>query len=453
MNQLKLIFERFKIDLEVSAITGLTDQLDKANETQLVFYNLQPAGVEKFKERLAKSNAKLVFVNHSIKEKIENVKCLDPDELNDLKEQLLEYFFDISKVKTKLVAITGTNGKTSVSYIVGRYLHQLGYKVLMIGTLGIISGDGKTQEDLGLTTPSQIDMYRLVSKHADYDYIVLEASSHALEQNRFGALQFEIGAWTSFSQDHLDYHKTMESYFQAKLKIFKRSRLGVVASRSMYEVLKSNPTASKLIAASALREELISRLPPEMSIDFNLENVEVSLSLINALVGESHSDYHFEFLELPPGRLQSRAYEGRYIFVDYAHTPDAIESVTRSLRKRFPSCELSIVFGCGGNRDRTKRPLMRVAAEKYADRIIITSDNPRDEDPEEIIRQVKGESSHQTIIDRREAIRIGIEGMKPSGVLVIAGKGHETYQEIKGIKYDFSDVEVCDEVIRSMGNV
>jgi UDP-N-acetylmuramoyl-L-alanyl-D-glutamate--2,6-diaminopimelate ligase len=259
-------------------------------------------------------------------------------------------------------------------------------------------------------------------------------------------------AWTSFSQDHLDYHKTMQEYFEAKLlieKIFLKEGKNLIipsAEKDLYQnILKSHANA-KLKIAPTLLSYSIKDLSFFYHSVFNQSNAEVAIALNTALWGEEIvKGLDLKKIPTPLGRFSIiELDEKRMAIVDYAHTPDALVNIGSAIKKSFPDHSLTVVFGCGGNRDKTKRPLMAKAVSGFADKIIVTSDNPRDEAPEDIIMDtINGMTSgYEAVVDRKKAIIHALESMGEKEIVLIAGKGHEEYQEIKGVKHPFSDFNI-----------
>jgi len=381
----------------------------------------------------------------------------------------------------RLVAVTGTNGKTTVSYLVERMAQASGKKVGVAGTVGI-RWPGYTHE-AGMTTPDCLALHRDLAAMAaaGCDLAVLETSSHALDQDRLAGLVFDVGIFTNLTQDHLDYHKTMEAYFEAKAGLFRRycrSVAGMVLSFDdpyglrllrefpealgyglsvpptgftrllTGELLHADRDGVRLAAACGPRRfDITSPMPGR----HNAENILAALGAILALELPAETalaglaDFHGA-----PGRLERIPNPaGLTVLIDYAHTPDALDNVLGAAR-RFTAGRLFVVFGCGGDRDRTKRPRMGAAVARYADVAVLTSDNPRHEDPLAIIDDVKPglREARRVVIepDRKRAIELALSEMRPEDVLVVAGKGHETTQQIGDVKQPFSDAAVVREL-------
>jgi UDP-N-acetylmuramoyl-L-alanyl-D-glutamate--2,6-diaminopimelate ligase len=381
------------------------------------------------------------------------------------------------------LAVTGTNGKTTVAYLVRAILNHAGRRCGMIGTVVNDAGGGLVQAEM--TTPDAMEIARMQRGMlaGGYEAMVVEASSHALQQRRTDGIEFKGAALTNITGDHLDYHGTVDNYAAAKSRLF--VGLGVDATA----VLNSQSDFCEVIARLCPAKKIYYAVNEEAQLwgrilragtdgtDYVLcyEGGEVAVK--SHLAGEHNVSNHLaaaglaiaagldiesiarglESLSVVPGRLE-RVEGGRgfSVILDYAHTDDALENVLRTLR---PLCSgrLTVVFGCGGDRDRTKRPRMAAVAERLADRVIITSDNPRTEDAGAIIEDIAAgfadADSGKVIIeaDRREAIERAIGSARADEVILIAGKGHEDYQIIGTEKRHFSDREVAREFLEKLG--
>ena len=376
-----------------------------------------------------------------------------------------------------VVAVTGTNGKTSVAGFRRQIAAACGRLSASMGTLGVlVSGPGREDVSLtpaGLTTPDAGDVAVLLARLADLGVndLALEASSHGLDQRRLDGVRLAAGAFLNLTQDHLDYHGDMASYQAAKLRLF-----DTLLPRGAPAVLSADSPAFPAFAAAATLAgadmltfgengrdlRLVARTPRPggqvLDVEWDGRNWRVDLPLagafqaMNALaaaglslaVGEA-AEATFAALEGltgAPGRLQhvGSGARGGEAYVDYAHTPDGLETVLRALRPHA-SGQLVVVFGAGGDRDRTKRPRMGEAAGRLADLAIVTDDNPRSEDPAAIRAEVRaGHPDLKEIGDRREAIRTAVAGLRAGDILVVAGKGHEQGQVIAGVTHPFDDI-------------
>jgi UDP-N-acetylmuramoyl-L-alanyl-D-glutamate--2,6-diaminopimelate ligase len=374
-----------------------------------------------------------------------------------------------------MVGITGTNGKTTTSYLTRALLEAAGRQTGLIGT--VTSWVGGTEHPVVRTTPEAIDLQRTFRAMRDGsdDSAVMEVSSHALSLHRADAIHWDVAAFTNLTQDHLDFHADMEDYFLAKRRLFEVASeqgatliacvddpYGARLARDFRQAvtigidtphaavrateLRAGPASTHFtVDGVALRAPLPGR--------FNVLNALVALAAARALgVDDATIAAALPGAGGVPGRFEP-VDEGQEfaVIVDYAHKPDALDNVLRTARE-LATRRLIVVVGAGGDRDRGKRPLMGAAAAQHADAVVITSDNPRSEDPEAIIAAIaEGAGSEAVrIVDRHEAIDHAIGLAEPGDVVVIAGKGHETYQEIAGgVKLDFDDREVAREALRA----
>jgi UDP-N-acetylmuramoyl-L-alanyl-D-glutamate--2,6-diaminopimelate ligase len=365
-----------------------------------------------------------------------------------------------------MCGVTGTNGKTSCSQWIAATLGRRGEKTGVIGTLG--AGFPGALAALPNTTPDAIEVQRLLKEMLQQgaDGVAMEVSSHGLSQGRLNAVAFDCALFTNLSHDHLDYHGTMEAYAAAKEKLFDTPGLSTavlnlddpmgarLAQRLAGKSLRVIGYGFADSAPLALDEYLAaSLLPPDHTGQVGSYNRSNALGVLGCLLafGIERKDAVALLADLPavPGRVQKVA-DRPLVIVDYAHTPDALEKVLQALRPvaKQRRGRLAVVFGAGGDRDPAKRPLMGAVATRLADRILVTSDNPRSEDPLEIIRQIGVAASEP---DRASAIEKAIAEASDSDVVLIAGKGHEEYQEIAGRRLAFSDAAVARAAVARRG--
>jgi UDP-N-acetylmuramoyl-L-alanyl-D-glutamate--2,6-diaminopimelate ligase len=389
----------------------------------------------------------------------------------------------------KLVAVTGTNGKTTTAHIVASIVEAAGDKVAVLGTVGYRIGD--EHFDAPHTTPEASDVQRFLRRAVDagVSVAVMESSSQALDLHRCDALSVAAAAFTNLTQDHLDYHGTMENYFDAKLRLFdgrtgERPAVSVVNTDDEYGARLARElerTGARFITYAIRAGADVAARGVEFSLGgnrFELLTPAGSRQLRSPLVGQPHVynvlaaaacalalGYDLEVIARAvetcagaPGRFERVAHAGDFaVVVDYAHTDDALRNVLRTAREvASEGARVITVFGCGGDRDRTKRAPMGEAAASLSDTVVLTSDNPRTEDPEAILRDAevglkKVGRPYLKLIDRREAIRRAIMEARGGDVVVIAGKGHETYQIIGTETIHFDDREVAREALASRG--
>ena len=369
-----------------------------------------------------------------------------------------------------VVAVTGTNGKTSVAAFVREIWASMGFRAASLGTVGVVSPAGTIE--LAHTTPDPVKLHEIMAGLAAdrVQHLAIEASSHGLSQYRLDGLRMSAAAFTNFTRDHLDYHASFADYFNAKMRLFEE-----LLPRSAPAIINADapeaPEIDKRAAArglatftvgykgkniqllSVVREGFGQRLDIQgpskrhsvilpLVGDFQASNALVAAGLVIATGGEEDLVFHaLESLKGAKGRLDmvARARNGAPVFVDYAHTPDALENALRALRP-YVHDKLHVVFGCGGDRDKGKRPLMGAVAAKFADRRYVTDDNPRTEDPQAIRAEIMAASPGATEIgSRAEAIRASIDALGPGDILLVAGKGHEEGQKIGKVVIPFSD--------------
>ncbi len=381
------------------------------------------------------------------------------------------FYGEVSK-RLKIVGITGTNGKTTTTHIVESILNKAGIKTGLMGTIYYRLGE-KIYEYEGRTTPDPIKWHSTLKAmwEEGASAVVCEVSSHALDQKRIWGTDFYMVGFTNLSQDHLDYHGTMEDYFLAKARLFEEYAYtyAVINEDDPYgkrlKVIAKNPRTYgregdlKILDFQTNFEGSRLRVAYEGKVyDFfsnlrgNFQAYNLSLGILVGFLWGLESQAIQEGIRQVqvPGRFETYKGKGFVVVIDYAHTPDALEKVLRTARALCKN-RLIVVFGAGGNRDRTKRPLMGKTAEAIADLIVLTSDNPRFEEPMAIIEDILSgiENKGKVLVeqDRRKAIELAISMAQEGDVILIAGKGHEDYQEIKGVKYPFKDSEVVKEVL------
>ncbi|WP_136606503.1 UDP-N-acetylmuramoyl-L-alanyl-D-glutamate--2,6-diaminopimelate ligase [Paenibacillus dokdonensis] len=405
---------------------------------------------------------------------------------------IADAFFGSPSSHMKMIGVTGTNGKTTTTYLIEKMMNDHSVNTGLIGTIQMRYG-GRTFPMSG-TTPEALELQRSLDDMSanGVKCCVMEVSSHALEQGRVKGTDFRTAIFTNLTQDHLDYHKTMEDYREAKGLFFSRlgNKFTHQKNQRKYAVLNADDAASQYFAKVTAAEVITYGLDEkadvrasEISITaqgthFHVDSFQGSCDVQLRMVGKFNVynalaaitaglleglelDSIKRSLESVPGvdgRVES-VDEGQpfAVIVDYAHTPDGLENVLKTVNE-FAKGRVITVFGCGGDRDRTKRPIMGKIAAKYSDVVMVTSDNPRTEDPDLILKDIEAglhedsvpQDKYQLIVDRRKAIQKAIEMASPDDVVLIAGKGHETYQDIMHVKHDFDDRVVAKESIRGM---
>lgn len=403
---------------------------------------------------------------------------------------LAERFFGDPGESLTLIGVTGTNGKTTIAHLIQQALRGAGRPCGLIGTVAI--DDGRTRRPATLTTPSAIDVSRALARMRDNGCVAcaMEVSSHALHQGRVAAIGFDVGVFTNLTGDHLDYHATMDAYAEAKATLFRSLDPGAAG------VFNADDPAHERMARACRASIVRCSGAGAPHADYAIAPLELTIHAIRARVTTPGGDFEIRspligahnlmnLLEViavlerlgvsreairsavasgaaPPGRLEPVRPDGVdapfAVLVDYAHTDDALDNVLRAVRP-FVAGDLHLVFGCGGDRDRTKRPRMARVACRHADTILVTSDNPRTEDPmaiiDEVLAGIPGEALSRVRVepDRAAAIALAIDGAAPDDLVLIAGKGHEDYQILPGdaggiVRRDFDDRLVAADALR-----
>ncbi|HAN44553.1 MAG TPA: UDP-N-acetylmuramoyl-L-alanyl-D-glutamate--2,6-diaminopimelate ligase, partial [Ruminococcaceae bacterium] len=384
------------------------------------------------------------------------------------------YFGNPAK-KLKLIAVTGTNGKTTITYILKHIIEETGRKCGLIGTIH------NEIDDIAIpaknTTPDAYQLHSMLSRmvQAGCEYAVMEASSHALDQHRLAGCRFDAAIFTNLTQDHLDYHENLESYFKAKRKLFDMCGCAVLNIDDEYGVRIYNEVDCRKVSFSIEKDDadytaksiaiasdgskfalvgnsVIARISYCMPGRFAVSNAMGAAACMLAL--------GFDFNTVANALNTCKGVTGRCeviktdknftVIRDYAHSPDGLEKIISTLKEFAPSRVITL-FGCAGNRDRTKRPKMGEIASRLSDFVILTSDNPRDEDPQQIVEDVlpgllKHNTPYKVIVDRYEAIKWGLENARKDDILLLAGKGHEDYQVLAGGTIYFDEKEIVQRL-------
>lgn len=412
----------------------------------------------------------------AIDEKVTYVQVNDTEEAVG---KIATAFYGDPTSKLDLIGVTGTNGKTTIATLLYNMFRRFGYKVGLISTVcNYIDGSPIPADH---TTPDPVTLNRLLGQMADEGckYAFMEVSSHSIAQKRIGGLKFAGGIFTNITRDHLDYHKTFENYLKAKKAFFDGlpktafalTNLDDKNGMVMVQNTKAKVAAYSLRTLCDFKGKVLEDGFDGMLLDINNREVNVQfIGRFNAsnllavygaacLLGKDPEDVLLALSILRPvsGRFEAlRSPKGYTTLVDYAHTPDALVNVLDTIHEVLKGKgKVITVVGAGGNRDKGKRPLMAKESAKRSDRVIITSDNPRFEEPQDIINDMlagldkKDSRKVISITDRKEAIRTACMLAQPGDVILIAGKGHENYQEIKGIKHHFDDKEVVEDIFES----
>ena len=436
----------------------------------------------KFLGKAAEAGATAALVEDVPVEIPEGLTLLQVKDVREAMETVAPYFFDYPGKTMRMIGVTGTNGKTTSTNIIRQVLTSAGFKCGMIGTINVMIGEESIVSHN--TTPDVVDLQKFLyrMKEGGCRYVVMEVSSHALALKRVAGIEFDTAVLTNITEDHLDFHKTMEAYRDAKSLLFEHLTDGNKPNKTA--VFNADEPASEIIEARTRAPYLTYGMGKENHIyplayevgakgmhlclhtpagdmdlrlnitgKFNVYNVMCAVgALLAEKIGKGEIEKVLNGFAGVPGRFQLvEAGQPYTVIVDYAHTPDGLENVLHTARL-ITKVRLWVVFGCGGDRDNKKRPIMGKIALDLADDVVVTSDNPRSEDPEKIIDQIEvalqpvPEGKTVTrLADRKEAIEYALAHAKEQDVILIAGKGHENYQILKDKTIHFDDKEVVEE--------
>lgn len=469
-----------KIDIEINRINY--DSRKIKNSDIFVCIKGYSTDGHKYVEKAIENGAKVLVIQDNIEideEKITIIKCSDTRKALAL---MASNYYENPSSKMKIIGITGTNGKTTTAFMIKDILEANNKKVGLIGTIANYIGSEKI--DTERTTPESLELqelfYEMVSKGVEY--CVMEVSSHSLELDRVYSVKFEVGIFTNLTRDHLDFHKTFENYYKAKFKLFDRSRIKIINVDDNYgrQVIRDlNNLKEKDVYSFSVKEDSnYKAFDEEMGnrdIKFKLNLIKKEqfilgipgeyniYNALGAIVASFKLNIPIDAIKdgiervVVPGRCERVAKEHNLpyeIIIDYAHTPDGLENILKTA-KDFTTGRLISVFGCGGDRDKVKRPQMGKISTDIADVTIITSDNPRSEEPMSIIKDIEvglNKDKYIVVENRKEAIKKAISIASEDDVIVIAGKGHETYQILKNETIHFDEREVVKEILDSVNS-
>jgi len=444
-------------------VRGLTDNSSEVKDGFIFFaFQGQKFDGNNFIDEAFQNGAILAITdsNH-IKE---NKNIVKVGNIHDAAAKACSNFYSFPQKKIKLIGVTGTNGKTSTTLILKSILEAANKKAIQVGTLGLNPKIKKLNTNM--TTPNIFELFKILhyAIKNEFEYAILEVSSHALAQKRIKGLEFDITAFTNLSLDHLDYHQTIEQYFKEKLKLFnfnKKNGSSVVMVDSEYgqKISYLKPFINQVslkdknakyfcsnvelnvdgIKASMIFESKKINIESSLIGGFNLENIILAAAISNELnISENIIEKGIKTCSSIDGRMQLLKVSGDFkIMLDYGHTPDAYLKVLKAVRENY-KLPIKVLFGAGGGRDHSKRSKMAKAVEEYSSECYLAPDNPRFENIDRINSDViKGFSSnnYHCFDDREEALKVALSNLKPDEILIIFGKGNEEYQEIKGVKY------------------
>lgn len=426
-----------------------------------------------FISKAIENGAKTILVEKDV-DKVEGINYFLVDGLREKMGIIASNFYGYPQNQLKIVGVTGTNGKTTTTYILESILGEK--NVARIGTVEYKIGDEIIPAPN--TTPSSLEIIKICKKALEKNikYLIMEVSSHGLDIGRVNMLRFEVGIFTNLTLDHLDYHKTMENYYLAKRKLFdlvKDKKNSIINIDDEYgkKYLEYTNGISYGIGQGDIQGEIkqITREGQEVTIKifekeykinlrllgrYNLSNLLGAIGAVKTLgLSDEEIISKIPLIHGAPGRFEPVKIDRDFtVIVDYAHTGDALENILKSINE-FKTNRVITVFGCGGDRDKTKRPIMGGIAEKYSDIVIVTSDNPRTEDPEEIIKDIVvglTKENHIIEIHREKAIEKAISLAEKNDIILIAGKGHENYQVIGRERIHFDDKEEVIKAIKKL---
>ena len=462
--------------------TSVCDDSRKCtNDSLFVAVNGTGVNGHNFINSAIDNGAKIIMCEYIPQDANKNANYIITDNTRKALAQIASNYYNNPSSQLKLVGVTGTNGKTSIATLLYNIFTSLGYNCGLLSTIANFVGDKRYETQN--TTPGSLDMNQLMNQmvNSGGEYCFMEVSSNSVDQDRIHALTFAGGIFTNLTHDHLDYHGTFANYLSCKKKFFdnlpkdafaltniddKNGKIMVQNTKAqVYTYSNKKPSDFKVkIIEKSIEGMLLNINGIEMWCRFLGTYNALNLTAVygaTVLLGTDKDEAACELSKLKSvaGRLEYiRGGEDIIAAVDYAHTPDALENVLKTLQELAPEGDLVCVFGCGGNRDKTKRPEMGEIAGKYATRVIVTSDNPRNEDPQEIINDIKQgmdikmRAKSLFIPCRIEAIRTSILTSKPGSIILVAGKGHEDYQIINGVKHHLDDKEIISETFELLNN-
>lgn len=488
LNELLEVLPFYQTDLPVDTVECTNIEMDsrkvKPGNLFICISGFTVDGHD-FVEDAVNNGASAVIAEKNIKVNAA-VPVIMVENTNRALAMLAAKFFDNPTTKLPLIGVTGTNGKTTVTYLLEEIFNQHRQKTGVIGTIQLKIG--ADVYPIANTTPDALHLQRIFHqmRNENVDQAIMEVSSHALDLGRVYGCDYDIAVFTNLSQDHLDYHADLQDYLRAKSLLFAQLGNSYTDDSRKFAVINEDDDASELLKRSTAQHVLTYGcknkaivMAKNIKLDatgtsfmltspvgdiqinsrlmgmFNVYNMlAASTAAIAANIPLSEIKTALERIQGVNGRFEP-VVEGQdfAVIVDYAHTPDSLENVLQTSRE-FAKNKVTVVVGCGGDRDRTKRPLMASIALQYADHAIFTSDNPRTEDPKRILDDMttglqESAASYEVIVDRTEAITKAIHDASDDDIILIAGKGHETYQIVGHTKYDFDDREVAKAAIHA----
>ncbi len=466
-----------KLDVKINKIEYDSKKIEKG-DVFVAISGLKEDGHEYINEAIEKGAVAIIVKKDYEVSGIDDVTFVKVEDTRIALAKVAAKYYDNPANKLKIIGITGTKGKTTTAYMIRDILLASGKKTGMIGTIYNTYGNKKIEAIR--TSPESLDLQKLLKDMVDSDieYVVMEVSSHALDLNRVYGIHFIIGVFTNLSEEHLDYHKTMENYLNAKAKLFENSDFAIINSDDIF-----TPRLEKMIKCKTAKygldnEANITAVDVRVNnnyVDFKmyinkmLQTVTINIpgryTVYNALAAIAVTSMLGAQMDAILAALGELRVPGRSevvdigktfaVIIDYAHTPSSLEAILQNT-KRYAKGRIICVFGCGGDRDAEKRPLMGEIAGKYADFTVITTDNPREESPKKIMKEIeegmkKTKGLYKIIENRKEAIKFAMRIAWKNDTIIVAGKGHETYQLLKGNKkIKFDEREIVKQIANEM---
>lgn len=462
----------YPLNPEISSVTD--DSRKVRNSSVFVCVKGKKNDGHDYARKALERGAAVVICDHNIG--IRN--CIVVENTREAYALMCANYYGNCHRKLKMIGVTGTNGKTTTTFIIKKILEENGYKVGVVGTVDVMIGNEKYPSDYTTPNPSVLHRYLYMMKMAGCDVCIIEASSQALSQERTYGIHFDIGVFTNLTREHLDYHGSMEEYAKAKAILMRNSSVCIInADDSFAEMMKRN-AAEKVVtfaidgnadikaenvklnhggvvytlACESGRYEIAYDVIGKFSVYNSLAALAVGIVM---KVDMKRAVRAVAEMKTVRGRIEKIPNNRNiHILIDFAHTPDSLENVLKTVRDIYDK-RIITVFGCGGDRDRTKRPLMGRIACKYSDLVYVTSDNPRTEDPEQIIDDIVGNIDKNNYIrtaDRTQAIKAAIVEAEPGDTVLIAGKGHERYQILGTEKIHYDEREIVKQILDNGAN-
>ncbi|HSH35005.1 UDP-N-acetylmuramoyl-L-alanyl-D-glutamate--2,6-diaminopimelate ligase [Schnuerera sp.] len=466
-------------DIDIHGIEHDSRQISR-NNMFIAIKGFTVDGHNYIKEAI-KRGANCIVVQKYVKIDKDGVTLVKVDDTLEALARFSSKYYNEPSKKLNLIGVTGTNGKTSTTYLINSIFNKKDEKIGLIGTLGSIM-DGKVVENKN-TTPESLTIQKHLRMMVDAktDYCIMEVSSHSLDLKRVEYIDFQVGIFTNLTEDHLDYHLTMENYFNSKLKLFnKTNKYNIINGDDFFgkKILDNIKNTIPVITYGIDKKhdvyatDIVCHIKgADFTLNTPIGTIPINMKLLgrfnvyNALAAASCAlVYNIDLPTIKMGLESVTGIKGRFeivpidkdytVIIDFAHTPDGLEKVLTTV-DQFAEGRKVVIFGAGGNRDRTKRPIMGETVAKHADLCIVTSDNPRFEEPDDIIKDVvlgveKANGKYITITDRREAIEFALLNAKPKDIILLAGKGHETYTIIKDKTIPFDEKQIVLDILSNI---